>query len=92
MFLSLWRGRYNGVRAAVAGSTRLKVTKNKRNESKKGRIKFLRVSTLFRGSITKLDRLPRFDIIKGSVATFRHNYWIGYHIPGIFKRLLTDLA
>uniref|UniRef100_M1DFE7 Uncharacterized protein n=1 Tax=Solanum tuberosum TaxID=4113 RepID=M1DFE7_SOLTU len=30
---------------------------------------------------TNLNRLPRFGIIMGSVATFRHNIWIGYHIP-----------
>uniref|UniRef100_M1DWM3 Uncharacterized protein n=1 Tax=Solanum tuberosum TaxID=4113 RepID=M1DWM3_SOLTU len=41
---------------------------------------------------TNLDRLRRSGIIMGSVATFWHNHWIGYHIPGIFKRLLTDLA
>uniref|UniRef100_M1DLA5 Uncharacterized protein n=1 Tax=Solanum tuberosum TaxID=4113 RepID=M1DLA5_SOLTU len=42
--------------------------------------------------ITNSDRLPRFGIIMGSVATFWHNHWIGYHILGIFKRLLIDLA
>ncbi|KAH0754598.1 hypothetical protein KY290_024868 [Solanum tuberosum] len=28
----------------------------------------------------------------GSVATFQHNLWIGYHVLGIFRRLFTDLA
>uniref|UniRef100_M1DLJ5 'chromo' domain containing protein n=1 Tax=Solanum tuberosum TaxID=4113 RepID=M1DLJ5_SOLTU len=44
-----------------------------------------------RSDITNLDRLPRFDITNldrlpcsgitmGSVATFQHNYGIGYHV------------
>uniref|UniRef100_M1C9H4 Uncharacterized protein n=1 Tax=Solanum tuberosum TaxID=4113 RepID=M1C9H4_SOLTU len=33
--------------------------------------------------ITNLDRLTHFSIIMGSVATFRHNYWIGYHVPSV---------
>uniref|UniRef100_M1DDQ9 Uncharacterized protein n=1 Tax=Solanum tuberosum TaxID=4113 RepID=M1DDQ9_SOLTU len=31
--------------------------------------------------ITNLDRFSRFGINMGSVATFRHNLWIKYHIP-----------
>ncbi|WMV58339.1 hypothetical protein MTR67_051724 [Solanum verrucosum] len=30
--------------------------------------------------ITNLDWLPRFGIKRGSIATFRHNYGIGYHV------------
>ncbi|KAH0634403.1 hypothetical protein KY284_037189 [Solanum tuberosum] len=48
-FLPPWRGRCSGVRTVVVGQTRLKVTKNKRNESEKGRIKLIRISKLFRG-------------------------------------------
>uniref|UniRef100_M1DX58 Uncharacterized protein n=1 Tax=Solanum tuberosum TaxID=4113 RepID=M1DX58_SOLTU len=42
---------------------------------------FKLVSRLPRSGITNLDRLPRSSIIMGSVATFRHNHWIGYHVP-----------
>uniref|UniRef100_M1DH44 Uncharacterized protein n=1 Tax=Solanum tuberosum TaxID=4113 RepID=M1DH44_SOLTU len=41
-FLPPRRGRCSGMGAVVARQTRLKVTKNKRNESGKGRIKFLK--------------------------------------------------
>uniref|UniRef100_M1DDV2 Uncharacterized protein n=1 Tax=Solanum tuberosum TaxID=4113 RepID=M1DDV2_SOLTU len=53
-------GRYSGMMAVVAGSTRLKLP---------------------RFGITNLDRLPRSGITMGSVATFRYNYGIGYHVP-----------
>uniref|UniRef100_M1AL34 'chromo' domain containing protein n=1 Tax=Solanum tuberosum TaxID=4113 RepID=M1AL34_SOLTU len=39
-----------------------------------------------RSGITNLDRLSRFGIIMGLVATFRHNHWIGYHIPMVNTR------
>uniref|UniRef100_M1DMP4 'chromo' domain containing protein n=1 Tax=Solanum tuberosum TaxID=4113 RepID=M1DMP4_SOLTU len=39
-----------------------------------------------RSGITNLDQLPRFGIIMGSVATFRHKHWIGYHIPMVNTR------
>uniref|UniRef100_M1DMY0 Uncharacterized protein n=1 Tax=Solanum tuberosum TaxID=4113 RepID=M1DMY0_SOLTU len=52
--------------------------------------------------VCEWDRLPRSGITIGSVATFRHNYGIGSHVPvyigsdchvsGIFTRLLIDLA
>uniref|UniRef100_M1DWB3 Uncharacterized protein n=1 Tax=Solanum tuberosum TaxID=4113 RepID=M1DWB3_SOLTU len=83
-------------------------SKNKRNESEKGRIKFLRVSSLFRDSITNLDWLPRSGITNldrlprsgitnldqlshsgitmGSIATFRYNYGIRYHVPTSLMR------
>uniref|UniRef100_M0ZJ49 Uncharacterized protein n=1 Tax=Solanum tuberosum TaxID=4113 RepID=M0ZJ49_SOLTU len=51
--------------------------KNKRNEFGEGRNKFLRVSRLFR---ELWDRLPRYGINIGSVATFQHKHWIGYHV------------
>uniref|UniRef100_M1DQ49 'chromo' domain containing protein n=1 Tax=Solanum tuberosum TaxID=4113 RepID=M1DQ49_SOLTU len=34
-----------------------------------------------RSDITNLDRWSRSGITIGSVATFRHNYGIEYHIP-----------
>ncbi|WMV37243.1 hypothetical protein MTR67_030628 [Solanum verrucosum] len=30
---------------------------------------------------TNSDRLPRSDIMMGSVATFRHKHWIWYYVP-----------
>uniref|UniRef100_M1DGU0 Uncharacterized protein n=1 Tax=Solanum tuberosum TaxID=4113 RepID=M1DGU0_SOLTU len=96
-FLQPGRGPCSGVRTVVVGSTRLKVTTNKREKSEKGRFKCLRgfklgfevgdcdcgllngSSVAFRH--TNLDRLPHFGINMGSVTTFWHKYWIGYHDP-----------
>uniref|UniRef100_M1D8Y7 'chromo' domain containing protein n=1 Tax=Solanum tuberosum TaxID=4113 RepID=M1D8Y7_SOLTU len=35
---------------------------------------------------TNWDRLPHSGKIMGSVATFRHKYWIGYHVPMVNTR------
>uniref|UniRef100_M1DY59 Uncharacterized protein n=1 Tax=Solanum tuberosum TaxID=4113 RepID=M1DY59_SOLTU len=34
-----------------------------------------------RFGITNLDRLPHSGINMGSIAAFKHNYGIGYHVP-----------
>uniref|UniRef100_M1DDP9 'chromo' domain containing protein n=1 Tax=Solanum tuberosum TaxID=4113 RepID=M1DDP9_SOLTU len=39
-----------------------------------------------RSSITNLDRFSCSDITMGSVATFRHNYWIGYRVRMVNTR------
>ncbi|KAH0669549.1 hypothetical protein KY285_023715 [Solanum tuberosum] len=41
---------------------------------------------------TNLDKLPRSGIIMGSVATFGHNLWIGYHVPWFSHRIVSVAA